>query len=131
MRYVADDDTEFSTEKECLEYEEKQNKIKKCFALYNTNFDNVSLDDLHHWEYIDILSDWENVKIYIGDYSGWRNGIVSNGVYRLNYDGYWESVSELVNDYRDKMNKMAEALHTIETIRELKRDLPKQFSENS
>ena len=67
MRYVADDDTEFSTEKECLEYEEKQNKIKKCFAL---NFDNVSLDDLHHWEYIDILSDWENVKIYIGDYSG-------------------------------------------------------------
>lgn len=131
MRYVADDDTEFSTEKECLEYEEKQNKIKKCFALYNTNFDNVGLDDLHHWEYIDILSDWENVKIYIGDYSGWRDGIVSNGVYRLNYDGYWESVSELVNDYRDKMNKMAESLHTIETIRELKSDLPKQFSENS
>lgn len=33
--------------------------------------------------------------------------------------------------FTERINKMAEALHTIETIRELKRDLPKQFSENS
>ena len=42
MRYVADDGTEFDNEKECLEYEEHINDIKKCFILYGEKLNKLT-----------------------------------------------------------------------------------------
>ena len=102
--YIADDGTEFTTEKECLEYEKKMEDIPHSFIIYDKQLNVISVEDYNDVNYIYILRDADTVIEYLSDIFGWViEGITGEGIYAYNDDEYcWEAVDGLIADYQSK-----------------------------
>ena len=69
MRYVADDGTEFDTEKECLEYENDILDIEKSFIIFfsydvNYSYDGGSKNNIRQKLYDEIDADKHRQNVY-------------------------------------------------------------------
>lgn len=79
MKYVADDGTEFTTEKECVEYEKKfEDFVTKCFIPYDSELNTTSISDA---VFIHVLSNSEGVCKYLEDHNYVSEGLDKPGVY--------------------------------------------------
>ena len=111
MRYVSDDGIEFDTAQECIEYEENLKRIKDSFIIYDKNLNVIDVDDMNGYEYIAVLSNPKEVKDYLYHEVGWGDDIRDVGIYKLNEDGIFESVDELIEKY----SKLVISLKTVKT----------------
>lgn len=78
MKYVANDGTEFTTEKECVEYEKKLEDVTKCFITYDSELNTTSISDA---VFMNVLSNSEGVCKYLGDRNYVSEGLNKPGVY--------------------------------------------------
>ncbi len=106
MRYVSDDGIEFDNEQECREYENEINAIMDCFVLYDVDLNEINVDETNRYEYIHILSDSGKVCSYIYDQTGWGEGFEEAGIYRLNENGVWQNVDNLIDEYTKKVDSL-------------------------
>ena len=109
MKYLSDDGIEFDTEQECLEHEEMLAKVKNSFVLYDENLKVINVEDTLQYNYIHILSNPDEVRDYIYDETGWGDGFNGTGVYKLNENGDWEKLDDLIDNYR----QLADSLEVV------------------
>ena len=116
MKYVADDGMEFDTEKECLDYERKQMKIKDNFVLYDKDFNKIDINDINNYEYLCIISDVQGVAEYLRNWGGFCDGLDDIGLYRLNDDGNWEFVNDLIDCHKKELDILETAVRKIQPL---------------
>lgn len=117
MRYVADDGMEFDTEQECLEYENKQMKIKDNFVLYDKDFNKIDdINDTDNYEYIYIISDVQGVAEYLHYWVGFSDGLNDTGLFWLNDEGEWESVNDLIDYHKKELDRLTKAVDKIQPL---------------
>jgi hypothetical protein len=128
MRFVADDGTEFSTEKECLEYENNVNDIKKCFILYGDNLNELTEDSFDSLCYLHILEKPEEVVTYLYNQYGFgfnTKAITEIGIYVYDDFGMWRNVDNLITSHIDKAKSLKEIATKITklSLNKIKEDL--------
>lgn len=109
MRYVADDGTEFDNEKECLEYEEHINDIKKCFVLYGEKLNKLIDDSSESVYYLHILEKPVEVATYLYDEYGLgfnTEAVDRIGIYYYDSNGLWKYVDDMIKDYTNRINEL-------------------------
>lgn len=117
MRYVADDGTEFDTEQDCLDYEQKQMKIKDNFILYDKDFNKINdINDTDNYEYIYIISDVQGVAEYLHYWVGFSDGLNDTGLFWLNDEGEWESVNDLIDYHKKELDRLETAVRKIQPL---------------
>lgn len=123
MRYVADDGTEFETEKECREYEQEINTLLGYFTLYDGQYRKISTTTdefansyFSNVEYLSILSHADAVKEYFRTQYGIDTGINGDGIYWLNDDGVWINLKTEIQRCQDKINRMESVIEKITNI---------------
>ena len=116
MKYVADDGTEFDTEKECLDYEREQMKIKENFVLYDKDFNKIDINDTDNYEYLYIISDVQGVAEYLRYWVGFCDGLDDTGLYWLNGDGDWEFVNDLIDHHKKELDILETAVRKIQPL---------------
>lgn len=116
MKYVADDGMEFDTEKECLDYEREQMKIKDNFVLYDKDFNKIDINDINNYEYLYIISDVQGVAEYLRNWVGFCDGLDDIGLYRLNDDGDWEFVNDLIDCHKKELDILETAVRKIQPL---------------
>ena len=108
MRYVADNGTEFETEKECLEYESLIADIESSFIIYNDKFDKLSPEDYDKCYYLSILRRATDVSEYLYKQYGLgmnRDNITKDDIYVYDDDGNFKSISELFHYHCEQAEK--------------------------
>ncbi len=98
MRYVADDGTEFETEKECKEYECLLADIESSFIMYDERFNKLSSENYESCHYVSVLRRASDVSEYLYNQYGLgmsRDDITEDGFYIYDDDGCFKSVNEL------------------------------------
>lgn len=98
MRYVADDGTEFETEKECLEHECLLADIESSFIMYDERFNKLSSENYESCHYVSVLRRALDVSEYLYSQYGlgmYRDDITEDGFYIYDDNGCFKSVSEL------------------------------------
>lgn len=98
MRYVADDGTEFETEKECLEHECLLADIESSFIMYDERFNKLSSENYESCHYVSVLRRALDVSEYLYNQYGfgmYRDDMTEDGFYIYDDDGCFKSVSEL------------------------------------
>lgn len=98
MRYVADDGTEFETEKECMEYECLLADIESSFIIYDERFNKLSSENYESCHYVSVLRRALDVSEYLYSQYGLgmcHDDITEDGFYIYDDDGCFKSVSEL------------------------------------
>lgn len=111
MRFVADDGTEFNTEKECLEYENNVNDIKKCFILYRDNLNELTEDSFDTLCYLHILKKPKEVVTYLYDQYGFGfniEDITERGIYLYDDFGMWRNINNLITGHINKAKSLDE-----------------------
>lgn len=110
MKYVADDGTEFTTEQECLNYENKIAEIEHNFILFDADMKVVSPDTTDDFEYIYILAKPEEVARYLNDRFGFcgLEDITKIGLYFYDdwMDHTFKSVDSTINDFEAKVSRL-------------------------
>ena len=109
MRFVADDGTEFNTEKECLEYENNVNDIKECFILYGDNLNALTEDSFDTLCYLHILEKPREVVNYLYHQYGFGfnlEDITESGIYLYDDFGMWRNVDDMIKDYINRINEL-------------------------
>lgn len=109
MRYVADDGTEFNTEKECLEYESHLNNIKRCFVLYGEKLNKLTDDSSESVYYLHILEKPVEVATYLYEEYGLGFNVEvvdAIGIYYYDNDGLWKYVDDMIKDYTNKIKEL-------------------------
>lgn len=109
MRYVADDGTEFDTEKECLEYESRINDIKKCFILYGEKLNKLADDSSESVHYLHIFERPTEVASYLYEEYGLGfnyDALDRIGIYYYDNDGLWKYVDSMIEDYTNRINEL-------------------------
>jgi len=108
MRYVADDGTEFETEKECLEYESSVADIESSFIMYGEKLNKLSSKDYEYCHYVNVLRRATDVGEYLYQQYGLgmnRNNITKNDIYMYDDDGSFKSVSEMFRYHCEQAQK--------------------------
>lgn len=98
MKYVADDGTEFKTEKECLEHECLLAYIESSFIMYDERFNKLSSENYESCHYVSVLRRALDVSEYLYNQYGFgmsRDDITEDGFYIYDDDGCFKSVNEL------------------------------------
>ena len=98
MKYVADDGTEFETEKECLEHECLLADIESSFIMYDENLNKLSSEDYDDCYYINVIRRANDVGDYLYNHYGIgveRTDIAKEGIYYYDNDGRFRSVDAL------------------------------------
>ncbi len=98
MRYVADDGTEFETEKECLEHECLLADIESSFIMYDEDLNKLSSEDYDDCYYVHVLRRATDVGNYLYSQYGIgveRTDIAKEGIYYYDNDGRFRSVDAL------------------------------------
>ena len=110
MKYVADDGTEFKTEKECLEYESYVADIESSFIMYGSKFNKLSPKDYEYCRYVNVLGRATEVGEFLYKQYGlgvYRNTIVKEGIYIYD-DGNFKSIRELFNYHCEEAQRFRE-----------------------
>ena len=108
MRYVADDGTEFETEKECLEYESLIADIESSFIVYNNKFDKLSPEEYDNCYYVSVLRRAADVSEYLYRQYGLGmncDDITEDDIYVYDNEGNFKSVSELIHYHCEQAKK--------------------------
>ena len=108
MKYVADDGTEFTTEQECLNYENRMAEIEHNFILFNEAMKRVS-PDMESCEYIYVFAKPEEVVQYLSDRFGFcgLDDITKIGLYFYDWTDYtFKSVDSTINDFEAKVSRL-------------------------
>lgn len=116
MRYVADDGTEFNTEQDCLDYENEQINIRNNFILYDKDFNKIDINDIYSYEYLYIISNVQEVAEYLKHWVGFCYGLNDIGLYRLNDDGNWEFVNDLIDRHKKELDILETAVRKIQPL---------------
>lgn len=97
MRYVADDGTEFETEKECLEHECLLADIESSFIMYDERFNKLSSENYKSCHYVSVLRRALDVSEYLYNQYGFGmcDDMTEDGFYIYDDDGCFKSVSKL------------------------------------
>jgi hypothetical protein len=98
VRYVADDGTEFESEKECLEYESEQADIESSFILYDEKLEKLSPENADCCFYVNVLRRAADVANYLYNQYGLgmnRDDISKEGSYLYNDDGRFQLIDDL------------------------------------
>ena len=98
MKYVADDGTEFETEKECLEHECLLADIESSFIMYDEDLNKLSSEDYDDCYYVHVLRRATDVGNYLYSQYGIgveRTDIAKEGIYYYDNDGRFRSVDGL------------------------------------
>lgn len=109
MKYVADDGTEFTTEQECLSYENRMAEIEHNFILFDTAMKRISLLDAEDCEYIYILAKPDEVVRYLSDRFGFcgLEDITKIGLYFYHCSDYsFKSFDSTINDLEAKVSEL-------------------------
>lgn len=110
MRYVADDGTEFRTEKECIEYEKNLCDIKNSFLMYDENFkliDTETTYSLDYARYLYVLDNVQDVALYLKEEWGFGDGISGTGIYIAREEEFgWDSVDGLIDYHKEEIDKL-------------------------
>lgn len=107
MRYVADDGTEFETEKECLEHESSIADIENSFIIYDKKLNEV--DNIDYCDYINVLRRAEDVANYLYDQYGIgmeRDDIDKEGIYLYDVDGRFKYVDDLFRYHCEQAHRL-------------------------
>ena len=107
MRYVADDGTEFETEKECLEYERSIADIENSFIVYDAQLNKVN--NIDYCYYVDILRRPKDVAEYLYNQYGLgmsTDDISKEGIYLYNEDGVFKNVDELFRYHCEQARRL-------------------------
>lgn len=110
MRYVADDGTEFETEKECKEYEQEFYKIHLSMIIFDENFDRIDVANaccLSNAYYLYVKGNAEKVKSYLEEQFGFGEGIYKSGIYIVDgKEARWNFIDNLIEQYRSNIEKL-------------------------
>ena len=116
MKYVAEDGTIFTCEKDCREYEDNIDPITNHFVLYDKDLEVQTITDINDFpsfEYIYIMSEPDRVVEYIQRYGVYSVGITDCGIYT--YDDScgesWYKIDDIIKYYKNK----ADSLEAIKT----------------
>ena len=122
MKYVAEDGTIFTCEKDCREYEDRYedrtDPITNYVIMYNEELDNLNLTDnnistnLKYCKYIHILSNVDRVKQFLVRNGSIDEGITHPGIYMLSVEtppeGYcynsWVDLDDVIKEFRQWMD---------------------------
>lgn len=111
MRYVADDGTEFETERECREYEQGLDKIHSSMTMFDENFDKIDVATaccLSNACYLYVKGNAEKVKTYLEEQFGFGEGIYKSGMYIADKEeAKWNFIDNLIEQYRVNIEKLA------------------------
>lgn len=108
MRYVADDGTEFSTEKECLEYESNLADIVSCYIPYDEYGDKLPTDKTDSAWYIYIKRRPTDVVRYIYEQygMGYHENITDCGLYLYDDEGALKPVNGEINNLQKELDRL-------------------------
>lgn len=110
MRYVADDGTEFETEKECKEYEQELDKIHLSMIIFDENFDKIDVANaccLSNACYLYVKGNAEKVKAYLKEQFAFGEGIYKSGMYIVDEEeAKWNFIDSLIDQYRNNIEKL-------------------------
>lgn len=107
MRYVADDGTEFETEKECLEHESSIADIENSFIIYDKKLNEA--DNIDYCYYINVLRRADDVANYLYNQYGLgmeRDDINKEGIYLYDDNGRFKYVDDLFRYYCEQARKL-------------------------
>ena len=111
MRYVADDGTEFETEKECMEYEQELDKIHSSMIMFDENFDKIDVANaccLSNACYLYVKGNAEKVESYLQEQFGFGEGIYKFGMYIVDgEEAKWNFIDNLIEQYRNNIEKLS------------------------
>ena len=108
MKYVADDGTEFETEKECLEHESLIADIESSFIMYDERLNKLSPENYESCHYVCVLRRALDVSEYLYSQYGlgmYREDMAKDGIYIYDDDGCFKSVSELFRYHCEQAKK--------------------------
>lgn len=112
MKYVADDGTEFTTEQECLSYENRISELKGSFIMLDVNLIQLNSFTICDPEYIYIIKQPEEVADYLYSQYG-LNGIkeavaeFGAGLYFYDWDDYnFQSIDKMIFQFEDRVAKL-------------------------
>lgn len=110
MRYVADDGTEFETERECREYEQGLDKIHSSMIMFDENFDKIDVANaccLSNACYLYVKGNTEKVKTYLKEQFSFGEGIYKSGIYIVDEEeAKWNFIDNLIEQYRINIEKL-------------------------
>ena len=110
MRYVADDGTEFETERECREYEQGLDKIHSSMIMLDENFDEIDVANACHLSnacYLYVKGNAEKVGLYLEEWFGFGEGIYKSGMYIVDEEeARWNFIDNLIEQYRNNIEKL-------------------------
>lgn len=110
MRYVADDGTEFETERECREYEQGLDKIHSSMIMFDENFDKIDVANACHLSnacYLYVKGNAEKVGLYLEEWFGFGEGIYKSGMYIVDEEeARWNFIDNLIEQYRNNIEKL-------------------------
>lgn len=110
MRYVADDGTEFETEKECREYEQEFYKVHSSMIMFDENFDKIDVATtccLSNAYYLCVKDNAEKVGSYLEEQFGFGEGIYKSGMYIVDGEKTrWNFIDNLIEQYRNNIKKL-------------------------
>ena len=119
--FIADDGTEFETEKECIEYEKNLCDIKNSFLMYDEKFELIDTETtytLDHARYLYVLDNAQDVALYLKEEWGFGDGISGTGIYIAREEEFgWDSVDGLIDYHKEEIDK----LYKIKQIMDKKR----------
>ena len=111
MHYVADDGTEFETEKECREYEQEFYKIHSSMIMFDENFDKIDVVTaccLSNAYYLCVKDNAEKVDSYLEEQFGFGEGIYKSGMYIADKEeARWNLIDNLIEQYKNNIEKLA------------------------
>lgn len=111
MRYVADDGSEFETEKECKEYEQGLDKVHSSMIIFDENFDKIDVANvccLSNACYLYVKGNAEKVELYLEEWFGFGEGIYKSGMYIADKEeARWNFIDNLIEQYRNNIEKLA------------------------
>lgn len=109
MRYVADDGTEFETEKECLEHECLIADIESSFIMYDERFNKLSSENYESCHYVSVLRRALDVSEYLYNQYGFGmdcNSITKEGIYLYDDDGRFKYVDDLFRYHCEQAHRL-------------------------
>lgn len=108
MKYVADDGTEFSTEKECLEYESNLREIVSCYIPYDEYGDKLPTNKTDSAWYIYIKRRPADVAQYLYDQygMGYYDTITDCGLYLYDNAGALKPVNGVIDKLQKELDRL-------------------------
>ena len=82
----------------------------------NKDFNKIDINDINNYEYLSVISDVQGVAEYLCNWVGFCDGLDDTGLYRLNDDGDWEFVNDLIDRHKKELDILETAVRKIQPL---------------